>query len=99
MKDTYRIGDCIAQLLKIRDDRWMLTHIGVPSVTGSRGQGHGEHMLKFVTSEADHEDVTLVLSVQPDPDMDYERIRNWYRRHGFNDRPDLGASVMERDPQ
>lgn len=100
MKDTYRVGNCIAQLMRIRDDRWMLTHIGVPSVSKSRGQGHGERCLTTVTDEADREHITLILVVDPDPDMDYERIRNWYRRHGFVDMPELGSNrAMERAPR
>lgn len=83
MKSAYRIGNCIAQLIEITDDTWMLTHIGTPNLSGWRNQGDGERTLSLVCAEADLEEVTLVLSVQPDPDTDRERLTNWYGRHGF----------------
>ena len=99
MMSTYRYGDCIAQLMQIEPQRWLLTHIGVPPVTGSRGKGYGELCLSNLTTIADAEGVELVLSFQPDPDMDPVRLRQWYRRHGFVDRPELDQFVMTREPQ
>lgn len=48
-----------------------------------RGQGHGKALLKAITNQADRENKDLLLSVQPDPDMDFNRIVKLYESFGF----------------
>lgn len=100
MEVTYRNGNCVAQLIQLDEHRWLLTHIGVPNMSGWRGHGDGERTLSRLCQLADADSETLVLSIQPDPDMDRERLIRWYLRHGFDFIPeDPDRNSMIRLPQ
>lgn len=48
-----------------------------------RGNGHGRALLKWVTIDADREYRNLLLAVDPDQDMDFDRLVKLYSEYGF----------------
>lgn len=48
-----------------------------------RGQGAGRRLMARILVDADAEGVDLMLSVDPSPGMDEERLRRWYESLGF----------------
>ena len=60
-----------------------------------RGQGYASKVMAQVIADADREGVTLVLEVAPgDTTVDYERLKSWYKRLGFEDK----GWYMQRRP-
>lgn len=59
----------------------MLTSIGTRK--NFRKHGDAQKVLELVLSDADTENVILVLAVAPDPDTNFDRLVNWYKRNGF----------------
>lgn len=65
------------------------------TVPAHRGRGHANRLLGLVCNAADHEQVTLLLSVAPDEEgVDPHRLRRWYRTFGFYN----FEGAMRRDP-
>jgi hypothetical protein len=99
MKDLYRHGGCVAQLMMLPLNTWLITHIGTVKVSGRRGKGDAQRCMELITADADAEHAVLLLTVSPDPDTDEERLRAWYRRNGFGDvAADEQGVSMRRDP-
>ncbi|SCD90774.1 hypothetical protein GA0115243_104745 [Streptomyces sp. ScaeMP-e83] len=49
-----------------------------------QGKGWGSEILKMICRDADQENVTLVLSVDPGPvGLPYSQLVDWYTRYGF----------------
>lgn len=62
-------------------EMWRITRINVPKL--ARGRGVARDMLKELTDRADRERMTLCLDIAPSDGLDYEALRQWYERHGF----------------
>lgn len=60
---------------------WEINRINVPS--GFRGNGYGSELLRQVCEEADYENATLRLSINPYGDLSYADLQDWYERYGF----------------
>lgn len=63
------------------DNPVLLTRIFVSP--GVRGNGHGRKLLEIVCVEADREYKNLMLSVDPDPGMDWDRLIKFYMSFDF----------------
>jgi GNAT superfamily N-acetyltransferase len=48
-----------------------------------RGKGHGTALMKALCTQADRQMKDLVLSVQPDPEIDFNRLVTFYQRFDF----------------
>src|SRR5580692_4228994 len=83
MGPIYRYNMSIVQLFPVRDGRAMITSIGTQRIGDYRGKGDAQRVLDMVLTDADTEGVILVLSVDPDPDIDPDRLAKWYERNGF----------------
>lgn len=95
-------GGCwaTASLLKLNDDRWIVS--GVETRSSQRGNGAGSRLLAQICADADREDVTLILMVSSDctpGSLTNEQLTEWYRRHGFIQMADIGEFAMERTPR
>lgn len=67
---------------------WTLTDIVVPPK--HQGQGHGRRLMKLALDWADHNGITLCITVAPTGPLDYDALDAWYRRLGFQpDRHDI----------
>lgn len=60
---------------------WCISRINVPAE--HRGEGHGSAMLRMILRDADAEQVTLWLEVQPSGPLDRQQLTAWYKRYGF----------------
>lgn len=70
----------IADLMEI-DGVWWINRINVPN--GYRGRGHGTALLMQILEQADYEEVTLRLNINPYGDLNYHQLQSWYERYGF----------------
>lgn len=116
MRDTYYLGDitmdrleAIAYLMPAvnyadgQEDgsTYWLNRIELVRRTPKR-QGKGTELLTKICEEADRENVTLLLGVQPDNYADFQWLAKWYTKHGFvAEREPLSEieNVMVRKPQ
>ena len=62
---------------------WLLNRVHTNRFLGGRGKGYASQLLNTVLTDADAEGVSLLLSVDPDQGIDFDRLRNWYLRLGF----------------
>jgi len=77
---------------------WLLT--GIEVAYHDRGRGVARGLLKQILTDADSEQVTLCLSVEPDgTGLDAEQLTAWYRRHGFVPLDMDNPRSMVRRPQ
>lgn len=60
-----------------------------------RGHGHGRALMRAITNEADRETKDLILSVDPDPGMDFDRLVKFYESFGFTMMAD-GTSMYRK---
>ena len=87
MKAVYTIPEvrAIADLDYSGDNRWTITMINVPSKV--RKQGYGSKLLTQIITDADDEDVTLILYPTPSGGtyggLKYKALVRWYERYGF----------------
>lgn len=88
-----------AELLHAADGRVYLFMI--ETVEHLRGRGRGSRLLARLCRAADRAGVTLYLLPMHDDPRQIERLRGWYRRHGFVDVPPnwCGLVGMERTPR
>jgi GNAT superfamily N-acetyltransferase len=67
-----------------------------------QGRGAATRLMAQVLEDADREGVTLMLAIEPDyilnPNMDEDRLRNWYKRLGFCPVPGSDTD-MKREPR
>jgi len=49
----------------------------------NRGLGDAENLLATICGEADRTKTGLLLTVEPEADIDKGRLARWYQRHGF----------------
>lgn len=59
----------------------ILTRINVPEKF--RGQGHASRLLKEFLQQCDENEVTVILYISPSGGLNYDQLRDWYIRHGF----------------
>lgn len=71
---------------------------GVQTSRAGRNQGRARKLLQHVLDQADAEGVILMLSVDPDPGVDFKRLTAWYERLGFKFIED-GDPTMKRFPR
>lgn len=71
----------ILDLTQVAETTYEINRINVP-VKG-RGLGYGRHLLQQCLAQADDEDITLRLTINPSGKMNYEALQAWYERHGF----------------
>jgi ribosomal protein S18 acetylase RimI-like enzyme len=104
MKDIYYLGSSIratACTMSVRLDEYdidgyIITRIEV--APNLRGRGYGTRLLELVCYEADEEQQTLYLEVQPDGSwgsLTYDQLRKWYERYGF----ETFGALMRRFPR
>lgn len=96
MKPVYTMWDgqknIVGYAMTMGSDHWgepaLLTTLYV--IPKYRGLGHGPALLKAVCKDADREHKDLVLSLHPDPEVDYDRYAEFFRKEGFEfvDQPD-----------
>lgn len=85
-----------ANLIDLNQGTFLLSGIEVRQP--NRGQGHGGRLLKKVLNEADREQVTLLLLVEPDgTGLDTAQLTRWYTKHGFTVHPQ-DPHAMRRTP-
>jgi hypothetical protein len=62
---------------------WLLTSI--QTKIGDREKWAASRTLREILNDADQEKVTLFLSISPDESggLEYETLRSWYERNGF----------------
>jgi GNAT superfamily N-acetyltransferase len=100
MRDSYYDLEhrVTARLLELGDPQtWLVTELQ----TGRhfRGHGHAGRLLDVVIKDADAEEVTLCLAVQPDGSIDcleYDALIDFYSRRGFEL---IEEGAMRREPQ
>lgn len=108
MKDTYHLVDpdvkdrivamvCLLNYSASFPDGqsvWCVSHLWTrPDV---RNRGYGAKILRQVCEEADKENTVLVLSVKPDPGIDFDRLVRLYERNSFEM---VEPTCMERAPK
>jgi GNAT superfamily N-acetyltransferase len=80
---------------------WLLT--GVDVAYAERGKGVARELLRRVLADADAENVTLYLSIEPDQSLgslNENQLRGWYKRLGFIIDPALKSpTAMIRRPK
>jgi len=82
VKDKMLTWLAIIDLVRITDDRYIITRINVPEF--KRGRGIGSILLKRAICRADEEGVTLELVVMSSNiDFQDEALVAWYERYGF----------------
>ena len=86
----------VADLMELPCGCWMLTRINVPH--GFRGRGHGSELLEEVLNDADAEEVTLKLTINPYGGLNYDQLQSWYERRGFQCQIDDEGPVFVRRP-
>jgi GNAT superfamily N-acetyltransferase len=75
-----------AHLMELGHERFLLTELQTNRHFGQRGQGHAGRLLARVLEDADHEGVTLCLSLDPDGSegaLARDALRSFYERRGF----------------
>lgn len=77
---------------------WLLNRIHTNRFRGEREKGHAAALMKIVLGDADADGVSLMLSVEPDPGVDYNRLRSWYVRLGFRQFAPDNHSTLIRTP-
>lgn len=60
-----------------------------------RGHGHGRALLRALCTQADRENKDLLLSVQPDPEIDESRLLSFYESFGFTALSD-GTTMLRK---
>lgn len=82
-------------------EAWLCT--GVEVAWNKRGCGHARELVRRVLADADAENVTLCLTIEPDgsPDcLTEQQLREWYGRLGFvNDESIDSQFAMVRWPK
>lgn len=83
----------------IQPGAWLLT--GVDVANNERGKGVARELLRRVLADADEENVTLYLSIEPDgTGLDEDQLRDWYHRLGFIHDTSLQSDIaMIRTPK
>jgi len=106
VRHSYRDpGGCrsTVDLIEVDDDTWLISR--VYTQWNERGIGAASRTLVRVCDDADREDVTLLIQVQPDDDrpgaLSDEQLYSWYQRRGFVRTRSVvdGLEVMERTPR
>lgn len=59
----------------------IVNRINVPAA--HRGKGIASNLLREVVKEADKTGTTLFLEIYPSGGLNFNQLRNWYLRHGF----------------
>ena len=78
---------------------WLLNRIHTNRFRGERGKGYAAALIKIVLADADADGISLMLSVEPHPGVDYNRLRNWYVRLGFRQFSPDDHSTLIRTPE
>lgn len=105
MKDSYyEIIDNALVLVTLMpapifgDNDWIVTHVATQRKI--RGKGHASRIFQSVLADADAEQATLVLTIDPDPPefggITYDQLEAWYERLGFKWEPN--GEWMKRTP-
>lgn len=74
---------------------------GIEVLSRNRNAGHGAKLLNTVLADADQEQVTLILLVEPDGStgaLNDSQLFAWYGKHGFTIHPQ-DPHAMRREPQ
>lgn len=61
-----------------------------------RGKGYGSILLDKLLSEFNSKGYNLICEVNPYGPLNDEQLRDWYKRHGFVDNPDIPKSLIFR---
>lgn len=74
---------------------YVITRINIPQTL--RGNGYATHLLEQITTDADKEQVTLMLAPSPSDGLDFDSLVAWYERYDFA--WTRSGAMMERKPQ
>ena len=97
MKDKYEICGGHIKVSKC-EDGFAIDELYVPKEW--RGRGVATHLLNWVISKADFNQVPLYLIVaSSEKSIDGQRLKTFYRKHGFRHLPELGGEFFHRAPQ
>ncbi len=86
------MGLAVVDLVEYDDQGYIITRVNVPQ--SHRGKGIARELMAEVIAEADRTGTTLFLEIQPSDGLNYEQLRSWYRRLGFE-----GSLVLIRKPR
>jgi ribosomal protein S18 acetylase RimI-like enzyme len=91
---AYTVKDYLAE--QADKNQRMVTSIFV--ARGKRGRGYGRILLAMICKDADTENVTLILGVDPNHDSPLQRraLVSFYKRYGFKR---VKGNVMRRLPR
>lgn len=100
--DTYMIQPkggriAIADVCLMTDGMWWLVRINVPE--DQRGNGHGRELLKQVIEDADQKERILALGISPSGPLDWDALRAWYERYGFEMEETEHGPIWIRKPR
>lgn len=83
-------------LMDINPSTYLIT--GIEVHRDSRGNGYASALLDDVCRDADRENITLMLSVDPDgTGLDEQTLVDWYTRKGFKPLA-IDLTSMVREP-
>jgi predicted GNAT family N-acyltransferase len=88
--DLTNIGEMVPHTMTI-------TRINVPEEL--RGQGLGSQLLKMIIADADEDRIGLSLEILPSGPLDYDDLRAWYMRYGFEDSTYSGYILVRNPPK
>ena len=76
----------IAEASSFGNNEYYFNRINVPKEL--RNKGIGTKLLKRLIKNIKNEKATLICDINPYGDLDFEKLKKWYMKHGFEENED-----------